>query len=81
MEYPDRKESPWKSISGLRSVQIITGMFQHRFDLRARYTFKPLEEIIHTGASRKILEQSSHGDARISEEPGSAYLARNAFHC
>jgi hypothetical protein len=52
---------------------------QHGFNLFASYTRKPLENVIYTGAVFEICEQSLDGNARASENPGTADFLRDPF--
>lgn len=75
---PDTSGSP-STLGQLRDCQTLLRVSQDGFDLFARHTLKPFEEIINRCAAFKILEERRHRNPRAFEKPSSADLSRHAL--
>src|SRR5216683_6905314 len=61
-------------------VKAAGGKFDDGFDLFAVQTFEPFHNFVNVGAGFEILEDNGDGHTRAFENPGAAYLSRDAFH-
>jgi tRNA dimethylallyltransferase len=67
-------------LSALRNFQAPLGVAEHELYLFARHAREPLEKIVNTRSTFKVLEQRPDRDARLFEQPFTANLLGRALH-
>lgn len=64
-----------------RSGEAAARVFEDGVNLFATYTGEPGEKLRYGGASFKVLEQGSHGDASAAEDPFAADPSGDTLNC
>src|SRR6266481_2971553 len=69
---------------GRSLVKTSSGKFDNGLNLAAVQPFEPIYNVISVGTGLQIFKNDGDGHARTAEDPGAAYLSRDAFdsgHC